>query len=117
MQQQQQHDAGDGTQPLLVAAAPAAVSPEPPSPLSMDLTNNILDYQRAQAEQQLAAKGAAPLELVPQQQQELVYDYTRNITGNIPALSTLVEEDEEAGGLDVINRGILPCMCGTIRPT
>ena len=83
----------------------------------MDLTNNILDYQRAQAEQQLAAKGAAPLELVPQQQQELVYDYTRNITGNIPALSTLVEEDEEAGGLDVINRGILPCMCGTIRPT
>lgn len=65
-----------------------AVPPQSPgnntmSPLSMDLTNNSMDIPRGV--QQPAG--------VP----SLHGEFTRSITGNIPALSTLVEEDEEAG--------------------
>ncbi|KAG2500883.1 hypothetical protein HYH03_001643 [Edaphochlamys debaryana] len=83
-------------------------SPGGLSPLSMDLTNNSYDQgamaamAQAGGGQGLALEGA----LLPSQQQHPHQhhrhhaDYTRNITMNVPNLSTLVEEDEEeyAGG-------------------
>eukprot|EP00195_Chlamydomonas_chlamydogama_P012601 CAMPEP_0202909496 /NCGR_PEP_ID=MMETSP1392-20130828/49447_1 /ASSEMBLY_ACC=CAM_ASM_000868 /TAXON_ID=225041 /ORGANISM="Chlamydomonas chlamydogama, Strain SAG 11-48b" /LENGTH=188 /DNA_ID=CAMNT_0049599257 /DNA_START=32 /DNA_END=595 /DNA_ORIENTATION=+ len=71
-------------QPTNAAASPGM------SPLSMDLTNNSVEFQQAYNRQphtslqqlQPAARGA--------------HEYTHNITQNVPGLSTLVEEDEEA---------------------
>lgn len=56
------------------------------SPMSMDLTNNSMDLQHAQ---RVGLQQAAQIPLPT--------EFTRSITGAIPALSTLVEEDEEAG--------------------
>lgn len=71
----------------------AATSQSPGfSPLSMDLTNNSFDTNQMRGSQQGGSQqwqAAAP---------SPGGDYfTRNITGNIPNLSTLVEEDEECG--------------------
>ncbi|GFR46901.1 hypothetical protein Agub_g8547 [Astrephomene gubernaculifera] len=76
-------------------------SPEQPSPLSMDLTNNSFEQQGPVAASMVsgtAAGGdAAGLTLQPSHYQHSHghHEYTRNITMNVPNLSTLVEEDEE----------------------
>ncbi|GFH06795.1 uncharacterized protein HaLaN_01493 [Haematococcus lacustris] len=70
------------------------------SPLSMDLTNNSMDLSGMQGQQaqsmqeqpgQRTGRSALPYT-------SAAADFTRNITSGIPALSTLVEEDEEASG-------------------
>eukprot|EP00798_Chlamydomonas_sp_ICE-L_P032525 gene32525-17238_t len=66
------------------------------SPLSMDLTNNSnnsFEYQREDG----ATNGAEGDDGDMEYRGGVVLDYTRNITSNVPGLSTLVEEDEEGG--------------------
>eukprot|EP00955_Chlamydomonas_euryale_P093308 364779-Chlamydomonas_euryale.AAC.5 len=73
---------------LTAGASPAA------TPLSMDLTNTSLnnvtndtgDFKFSQP-----SMGSTNGSTVPSQ------EYTRNITSHVPALSTLVEEDEDSG--------------------
>lgn len=61
-----------------------------PSPMSMELTNNSLDLGGLQpGAQQQAQAGAAQRGGLPG------FDFTTNITSAVPALSTLIEEDEE----------------------
>ncbi|GAX78130.1 hypothetical protein CEUSTIGMA_g5572.t1 [Chlamydomonas eustigma] len=63
------------------------------TPLSMDLTNISLPAQPLPAEA-TGSPETSPVEFRhPSSQASL--EYTRNITGGVPALSTLVEEDED----------------------
>lgn len=83
---------------LGLGAAPSSPGANLLSPLSMDLTNNSIDvphmaHMQQQAQQQPVGVAGALAPIQPQAGTE----FTRNITSAIPALSTLVEEDEEAG--------------------
>ncbi len=92
---QQQHVNG-----LLLHGEPQAVAPSPGavSPLSMDLTNNSEQGATAPIPGPpgggMGYMGIAGAGLHHHQQQH--EGFTRNITMNVPNLSTLVEEDEEA---------------------
>ncbi len=91
------------------------------TPLSMDLTNNSSLHGNGFEQQQAASKAPSrsprksPRRSQQQQQAAAAappvpassssQEFTRNITGCVPALSTLVEEDEDGmleggGGLD-----------------
>ncbi|PNH11293.1 hypothetical protein TSOC_001895, partial [Tetrabaena socialis] len=92
-------------QPLQLPGGQFATVPSPGglSPLSMDLTNNSFEQQGGTAAAMAPAPNGRPASglLPPQHQQPQQHhhhyhaDYTRNITMNVPNLSTLVEEDEE----------------------
>ncbi|KAG2445851.1 hypothetical protein HXX76_000455 [Chlamydomonas incerta] len=96
------------------SAEPPAGLPSPGalSPLSMDLTNNSFEQgNMAAAMAQAAGNPGLAGALLPaqhhHQQQYHHADFTRNITMNVPNLSTLVEEDEEeyAAG-DAVSGGV-----------
>ena len=77
-------------QELMVNQPPASPGADLLSPLPMDLTNNSFDLLQLQQQQHhVHPPAAGPSVGQP--------EFTKNITLSIPALSTLVEEDEEAG--------------------
>lgn len=97
------------------SAEPPAVLPSPGalSPLSMDLTNNSFEQgHMAAAMAQAAGHPGLAGALLPAQHQQQYHhaDFTRNITMNVPNLSTLVEEDEEEyAAADAVSGGVAAC--------
>ncbi|KAG2451519.1 hypothetical protein HYH02_004117 [Chlamydomonas schloesseri] len=91
---------------------PPSVLPSPGalSPLSMDLTNNSFEqgHMAAAMAQASGHPGLAGALLPAQHQQQYQHaDFTRNITMNVPNLSTLVEEDEEEyAAADAVSGGV-----------